>query len=96
MMGPIICHTIRPVVFKAGLWSIEVEKSWNHLFEMLAILMKKGFPQASQRSLIYMNNFPNLTHIIILKDTWASIANQMHELGLTSVVKLFKINYNLR
>ena len=35
MLGPLICHTIRPLVFKAGLWSIEVEKSWTHLFDMV-------------------------------------------------------------
>ena len=35
MLGPLICHTIRPLVFRAGLWSIEVEKSWTHLFDMV-------------------------------------------------------------
>ena len=40
MLGPIICQTIRPLVFKAGLWTIEVEKSWTHLFDMVATLMK--------------------------------------------------------
>ena len=46
MLGPIVCHTIRPVVFKSGLWSIEVEKSWNHLFDMVAVLMRRGYPSA--------------------------------------------------
>ena len=32
----------------------------------------------------------------MLKDTWSGIIEQMHELGLTAVVRLFKINYNLR
>lgn len=32
----------------------------------------------------------------MLKDTWAGIVGQMHELGLSAVVKLFKINYNLK
>ena len=45
MLGPIVCHTVRPVVFKSGLWSIEVEKSWNHLFDMVAMLMKLGFEE---------------------------------------------------
>ena len=44
MLGPLICHTIRPLVFRAGLWTIELEKSWNHLFEMVATLMKRGYP----------------------------------------------------
>lgn len=32
----------------------------------------------------------------MLKDTWSGIIEQMHELGLTAIVRLFKINYNLR
>ena len=44
MLGPLICHTIRPLVFRAGLWTIELEKSWNHLFDMVATLMKRGYP----------------------------------------------------
>ena len=44
MLGPLICHTIRPLVFRSGLWTIELEKSWNHLFEMIALLMKRGYP----------------------------------------------------
>ncbi len=121
MLGPIVCHTIRPVVFKSGLWSIEVEKSWNHLFDMVAVLMKRGYPGAvaaeessrgtgagSGASAVGAagdrykpdpdpeRDFPTLTHIIMLRDTWAGIVEQMHELGLTAVVRLFKINYNLR
>ena len=48
MLGPIVCHTIRPVVFKSGLWSIEVEKSWNHLFDMVAVLMRRGYPSTAE------------------------------------------------
>lgn len=48
MLGPIVCHTIRPVVFKSGLWSIEVEKSWNHLFDMVAVLMRRGYPSSAE------------------------------------------------
>ncbi len=40
--------------------------------------------------------FPTLTHVVILKDTWTGLVQHMHELGLAAVVKLFKINYNLR
>ena len=42
MLGPIVCHTIRPIVFKSGLWSIEVEKSWNHLFDVITNMMRTG------------------------------------------------------
>ena len=51
MLGPIICHTIRPLVFRAGLWTIEVEKSWAHLFDMVATLMKRGYPEVCYKSI---------------------------------------------
>ncbi len=100
MLGPLICHTIRPLVFRAGLWTIELEKSWNHLFEMVAMLMKRGYPNQSQgpltETLAKASIFPSLTHTLILKDTWAVIVDQMHELGLSTFVKLFRLSANLR
>ena len=107
MLGPLICHTIRPVVFRAGLWTIELEKSWNHLFEVVATLMKRGYP--NQSGIVGHTNepmtspssnpsgiFPSLTHTLILKDTWAVIVEQMQELGLPTFVKLFRLSANLR
>jgi len=100
MLGPIICQTIRPLVFKAGLWTIEVEKSWTHLFDMVATLMKRGYPGGTEecnRSKIYGPTFfPTLTHTLILKDTWVLIVEQMHELGLDTFLKLFRLSANLR
>jgi len=109
MLGPLICHTIRPLVFRAGLWTIELEKSWNHLFEMIALLMKRGYPLNGGGQTCTcppdVNNlssassggiFPSLTHTLILKDTWAVIVEQMHELGLPTFVKLFRLSANLR
>ena len=133
MLGPIICQTIRPLVFKAGLWTIEVEKSWTHLFDMVATLMKvrlcseissgqglktkccilvsiphifyfcllqRGYPGGAEecnRSTIYGPTFfPTLTHTLILKDTWVLIVEQMHELGLDTFLKLFRLSANLR
>merc|ERR1712223_359007 len=109
MLGPLICHTIRPLVFRAGLWTIELEKSWNHLFEMVATLMKRGYPlNAGGNSCTCppdVNNlssassggiFPSLTHTLILKDTWAVIVEQMQELGLPTFVKLYRLSANLR
>ena len=123
MLGPIICHTIRPLVFRAGLWTIEVEKSWAHLFDMVATLMKRGYPevgccQISQIKLpilfwivestmtTWLNYFqvercltgffPTLTHTLILKDTWGHIIEQMHEMGLPTFIKLFRLSANLR
>jgi len=93
MLGPIICHTIRPLVFRAGLWTIEVEKSWSHLFDMVATLMKRGYPEV-ERSL--QGFFPTLTHTLILKDTWGIIIEQMHEMGLPTFIKLFRLSANLR
>ena len=100
MLGPLICHTIRPLVFRAGLWTIELEKSWNHLFEMVATLMKRGYPghpnNVAETNPLPTGIFPTLTHTLILKDTWAVIVEQMHELGLSTFVKLFRLSANLR
>ena len=104
MLGPLICHTIRPLVFRAGLWTIELEKSWNHLFEMVAMLMKRGYPGhtsvsggvESGNNTVTTGIFPTLTNTLILKDTWAVIVEQMHELGLPTFVKLCRLSANLR
>ena len=98
MLGPLICHTIRPLVFRAGLWTIELEKSWNHLFEMVATLMKRGYPPNASSNSLSINGgiFPSLTHTLILKDTWAVIVQQMHTLGLATFTKLFRLSANLR
>ena len=103
MLGPLICHTIRPVVFRAGLWTIELEKSWNHLFDIVATLMKRGYPNyggpsepLTSPSANPSGIFPTLTHTLILKDTWAVIVEQMQELGLSTFVKLFRLSANLR
>lgn len=103
MLGPLICHTIRPLVFRAGLWTIELEKSWSHLFDMVAMLMKRGYPHHHTGDTTMPNPnaappgiFPTLTHTLILKDTWAVIVEQMHELGLSTFIKLFRLSANLR
>ncbi len=171
MLGPVVCHTLRPLVFRSGLWSIEVEKAWTQLFDLVAAFMKEGHQvqreeeekvtlmytveiaitvihvvvflqmkaaaesaaasvsgSSSSRSMARADHrlravleekrrrqgppppasalaaglagsdasFPTLTHVVILKDTWTGLVQHMHELGLAAVVKLFKINYNLR
>ena len=58
LLGPILAHVIRPLVWVRGLWSIELEKveksncftsltmkAWTHLFDIVACLMKLGYPQ---------------------------------------------------
>ncbi len=144
MLGPVACHTARPAVFAAGLWSVEVERAWAHLFDLVAALMREGHrsqkdeeerqesaaassgcgaaadarldraerrlravldekrrsmgppPPSSALAAGAADSFPTLTHVVILKDTWTGLVRHMHELGLAAVVKLFKINYNLR
>jgi hypothetical protein len=61
----------------------------------VATLMKRGYPpDESQR--LAAGFFPTLTHTLILKDTWSLIVEQMHELGLTTFIKLFRLSANLR
>ena len=53
MLGPVLAHVIRPLVWEKGLWSIEVEKAWTHLFDIVACLMKLGYPQEFEVSLAF-------------------------------------------
>ena len=52
MLGPVLAHVIRPLVWEKGLWSIEVEKAWTHLFDIVACLMKLGYPQEFEVRLV--------------------------------------------
>lgn len=47
MLGPILAHVIRPLVWEKCLWSVELEKAWTHLFDIVACLMKLGYPHVS-------------------------------------------------
>ena len=64
------------------------------------LLFQRGYPGAADecnRSNIYGPTFfPTLTHTLILKDTWVLIVEQMHELGLDTFLKLFRLSANLR
>ena len=57
MLGPVLAHVIRPLVWEKGLWSIEVEKAWTHLFDIVACLMKLGYPQEFEVSLAFNRYF---------------------------------------
>ena len=67
---------------------------------MVATLMKRGYPghpnNVAETNPLPTGIFPTLTHTLILKDTWAVIVEQMHELGLSTFVKLFRLSANLR
>ena len=43
-----LAQAIRPLVWEKGLWSTELEKAWTHLFDIVACLMKLGYPQEYQ------------------------------------------------
>ena len=101
-----MCHSARPLVFRSGLWSVDVEKSWSHLFDMVAtVACGDSYQNPSSSRVARMQkrisasckgSFPTIAHVVILRDTWAGLVEQMHDLGLAAVVRLFKINYNLR
>ena len=73
MLGPILAHVIRPLVWEKCLWSVELEKAWTHLFDIVACLMKLGYPQEFDEDEV----FPNMSETVILKDTWAVISRQV-------------------
>ena len=45
MCVQVLAQAIRPLVWEKGLWSTELEKAWTHLFDIVACLMKLGYPQ---------------------------------------------------
>lgn len=91
MLGPVLSHVIRPLVWEKGLWSIEVEKAWTHLFDIVACLMKLGYPQEFEEDEI----FPNLTEVVILRDTWDVIQKQIKAIGNEAFEKIFGINSDM-
>lgn len=90
VLGPVLCHVIRPLVWEKGLWSIEVEKSWTHLFDIVACLMKLGYPDEEQGQ--EDDAFPTFAHVVLIRDTWAVILRQVNTLGMETFQKLFEIN----
>jgi len=88
MLGPILAHVIRPLVWERRLWSVEVEKAWTHLFDIVACLMKLGYPQEFEEDEV----FPNMAEVVLLKDTWTTISRQISTIGMESFEKLFCLN----
>jgi len=91
MLGPILAHVIRPLVWEKCLWSVELEKAWTHLFDIVACLMKLGYPQEFDEDEV----FPNMSETVILKDTWAVISKQTKAIGPEAWEKLFSLNSDM-
>merc|ERR1719312_2172417 len=91
MLGPVLAHVIRPLVWERGLWSIELEKAWTHLFDIVACLMKLGYPQELEED----EDFPNLAETVILKDTWGEISRQVKSIGMEAFEKVWSINSDM-
>jgi hypothetical protein len=53
MSPQVLSQAIRPLVWEKGLWSTELEKAWTHLFDIVACLMKLGYPQEYQVQLSF-------------------------------------------
>ena len=83
-------------------WSMHINMTEKNEFLTISSFMslQRGYPGAADecnRSTIYGPAFfPTLTHTLILKDTWVLIVEQMHELGLDTFLKLFRLSANLR
>jgi len=88
-LGPVICHVIRPLVWEKGLWNIEVEKSWTHLFDIASCLMKLGYPEMEEQE---EDAFPTFAQTVFIRDTWEVILRQINTLGMETFQKLFEIN----
>jgi len=91
MLGPILAHVIRPLVWEKCLWSVELEKAWTHLFDIVACLMKLGYPHEFEEDEV----FPNMAETVIIKDTWETIHKQVKAIGMEAFEKLFALNSDM-
>jgi len=91
LLGPVLAHVIRPLVWARGLWSIELEKAWTHLLDIVACLMKIGYPAESEEE----EEFPNVAETVILKDTWAVILRQVRGVGLEAFERMWALNSDM-
>jgi len=90
-LGPILAHVIRPLVWEKCLWSVELEKAWTHLFDIVACLMKLGYPQQFDEEEV----FPVMSETVIIKDTWEIINKQAKAIGIEAFEKLFALNSDM-
>lgn len=91
LLGPVLAHVIRPLVWAKGLWTIELEKAWTHLFDIVACLMKLGYPQQFEED----EEFPNVAETVILKDTWAVIMKEVTAVGMEAFEKVWNLNSDM-
>ncbi|XP_023337091.1 uncharacterized protein LOC111708068 [Eurytemora carolleeae] len=91
MLGPVLSQAIRPLVWEKGLWSSELEKAWTHLFDIVSCLMKLGYPHEYQEE----ETFPNLTELVLIRDTWPIVRQKVSQLGLETFQNLFSLNSDM-
>jgi len=91
MLGPILAHVIRPLVWEKCLWSVELEKAWTHLFDIVACLMKLGYPHEFEEEEV----FPNMAETVIIKDTWDVVSKQVKAIGMEAFDKLWTLNSDM-
>jgi len=57
VMGPIFCNTIRPVLVRKDLWSLQQEEVWLMLFKKISETMKKGYPREKRKSSKFLKQY---------------------------------------
>jgi len=50
VMGPVFCHTVRPLLVSKNLWTLELEEVWLCLFKYICHSMKKGYPKDKRKA----------------------------------------------
>jgi len=57
VMGPIFCNTIRPLLVRKDLWSLQLEEVWLTVFKKISELMKKGYPREKRKSSKFLKQY---------------------------------------
>jgi len=57
VMGPIFCNTIRPLLVRKDLWSLQLEEVWLCLFRKISETMKKGYPREKRKSSKFLKQY---------------------------------------
>jgi len=50
VLGPVFAHTIRPLLVKRELWSLNLEEVWLAVFKNISELMKRGYPKDKRKT----------------------------------------------
>jgi len=57
VMGPIFCNTIRPLLVRKDMWSIQQEEVWLALFKKITETMKKGYPREKRKTSKFLKQY---------------------------------------